>query len=176
VAREAGPRRRSWLILRGSQERPAPQDDVVDLACPRRFNFNRSRRRDRPYGYGKPASPAEIVAGHRCAWRRWCRLTPRQWTVAKGVEVYADQCAVCHGAFGEGEGRFPSWSAAWDAETRPAELTSAATGRSRRHCGITLTAPCRCRRQYTSADDVYALTAYILHLNDSSPAISSPTG
>ena len=25
----------------------------------------------------------------------------------RGTEVYAEQCAACHGTFGEGEGRFP---------------------------------------------------------------------
>ena len=47
---------------------------------------------------------------------------------------------------------------------------SAATGRLRRPCGTTLTAPCRCRRRtHCQRDDVYALTAYILNLNDIVP-------
>ena len=28
-------------------------------------------------------------------------------TVDRGAEIYAEQCAACHGTFGEGEGRFP---------------------------------------------------------------------
>ncbi len=34
-------------------------------------------------------------------------LPPGKGTVEQGAEVYAEQCAACHGTFGEGEGRFP---------------------------------------------------------------------
>ena len=34
-------------------------------------------------------------------------MPPGQGSVAKGGDVFADQCAACHGTFGEGEGRFP---------------------------------------------------------------------
>ena len=34
-------------------------------------------------------------------------LPPGKGTVERGAEVYAEQCAACHGTFGEGEGRFP---------------------------------------------------------------------
>jgi S-disulfanyl-L-cysteine oxidoreductase SoxD len=34
-------------------------------------------------------------------------LPPGRGTVDRGADAYAEQCAVCHGTFGEGEGRFP---------------------------------------------------------------------
>ena len=34
-------------------------------------------------------------------------LPPGKGTVDRGADVYAEQCAACHGTFGEGEGRFP---------------------------------------------------------------------
>ena len=34
-------------------------------------------------------------------------LPPGKGSVKQGAEVYADQCAACHGTFGEGEGRYP---------------------------------------------------------------------
>ena len=37
--------------------------------------------------------------------RRACR--PATASVDQGAEIYADQCAACHGTFGEGEGRYP---------------------------------------------------------------------
>jgi hypothetical protein len=60
------------------------------------------------FGYGRTASQAEIAG-----WDIDVRgddgagLPPGKGTVHRGAELYADQCAACHGAFGEGEGRFP---------------------------------------------------------------------
>jgi mono/diheme cytochrome c family protein len=62
------------------------------------------------YGYGEKATPAQIAG-----WNIDARgddgagLPPGKGTVQRGSEVYAEQCAACHGTFGEGEGegRFP---------------------------------------------------------------------
>ena len=76
-------------------------------------------------------------------------LPPGKGTVDRGADVFAEQCAACHGTFGEGEGRFPKLVG----RRRNAHGTSArsrrsaATGRLRRPCGTTLTAPCRCPRR-----------------------------
>src|SRR5258707_7306517 len=55
------------------------------------------------YGYGKPATPAEIAG-----WDIDVRgddgagLPPGKGSVVQGSEVYADQCELCHGTFGDG--------------------------------------------------------------------------
>ena len=60
------------------------------------------------FGYGSVATPAQIAG-----WDIDVRgedgvgLPPGKGTVDRGAEVYAEQCAACHGTFGEGEGRFP---------------------------------------------------------------------
>src|SRR5258707_3711928 len=60
------------------------------------------------YSCGKPASPAEIAG-----WDIDVRgddgagLPAGKGSVKQGPEVYAEQCAICHGTFGEGKGRFP---------------------------------------------------------------------
>src|SRR5690242_15203985 len=60
------------------------------------------------YGYGRAAAPAQIAG-----WDSDVRgddgagLPPGKGTAERGSEVYAEQCAACHGTFGEGEGRFP---------------------------------------------------------------------
>ena len=124
------------------------------------------------FGYGTPATPAQIagwdidVRGEDGAG-----LPEGKGTVERGADVYAEQCAACHGTFGEGEGRFPKlvggvgtlrderpeptvgsyWPFAptlWDYINRAMPMPSPHT---------------------LSADDVYALTAYILHLNDLVP-------
>jgi mono/diheme cytochrome c family protein len=121
------------------------------------------------FGYGKPALPAEIAG-----WDIDVRgddgagLPDGSGTVHRGDGVYREHCTICHGTFGEGEGRLPRlvggrgtlkhdrpeltvgsyWPFAptlWDYVNRAMPM----------HAPHTL-----------SADDVYALTAYILHLND----------
>jgi S-disulfanyl-L-cysteine oxidoreductase SoxD len=121
------------------------------------------------FGYGRAASPAEIAG-----WDIDVRgddgagLPSGKGSVAKGTEVYADQCAICHGTFGEGEGRFPKLvgGAGTLKHDRP-ELTVgsywpfAPTLWDYINRAMPMPAP-----HTLSADDVYALTAYILNLND----------
>lgn len=124
------------------------------------------------FGYGTPATPAQIagwdidVRGEDGAG-----LPAGQGNVDRGADVYAEHCAACHGTFGEGEGRYPKlvggvgtlrderpeptvgsyWPFAptlWDYINRAMPMPSPHT---------------------LSADDVYALTAYILNLNDLVP-------
>jgi hypothetical protein len=82
--------------------------------------------------------------------------------------VFADQCAACHGTFGEGEGRFPKFvgGAGTLKNDRP-ELT---VGSYWPFAPILLDCINRAMPMPAphtlSADDVYALTAYILNLND----------
>jgi S-disulfanyl-L-cysteine oxidoreductase SoxD len=121
-----------------------------------------------PFGYGTPATPSQIAG-----WDIDARgddgkgLPPGKGNVGHGADVFADQCAVCHGTFGEGEGRFPKlvggkgtltgdrpeptvgsyWPFAvtlWDYINRAMPMPSPHT---------------------LPPDDVYALTAYILNLN-----------
>jgi mono/diheme cytochrome c family protein len=92
-------------------------------------------------------------------------------TVQRGSEVFADHCAACHGTFGEGEGRFPKLvgGAGTLRDDRP-ELTVgsywpfAPTLWDYINRAMPMPAP-----HTLSADDVYALTAYILNLNDLVP-------
>ena len=60
------------------------------------------------FGYGRAATP-EQIAGWDIDVRGedGAGLPPGKGTVDRGADVYAEQCAACHGTFGEGEGRFP---------------------------------------------------------------------
>ncbi|QWG23891.1 cytochrome c [Bradyrhizobium sediminis] len=124
------------------------------------------------FGYGKPASPAEIAG-----WNIDVRgedgagLPPGSGSVNKGADVFSEQCAACHGTFGEGEGRFPKLVGGKGTlkDDRP-ELTVgsywpfAPTLWDYINRAMPMPAP-----HTLSADDVYALTAYILNLNDIVP-------
>jgi len=125
------------------------------------------------FGYGKTATP-EQMAGWNIDVRGddGAGLPPGKGTVDKGAEVYAEQCAACHGTFGEGEGRFPKLvgGAGTLRADRP-ELTVgsywpfAPTLWDYINRAMPMPAP-----HTLSADDVYALTAYILNLNDVVPS------
>ena len=114
-------------------------------------------------------SPAGIsMRAARMAWA----CPPGRGGVHRGTEVYAEQCAACHGTFGEGEGRFPKLvgGAGTLRDDRP-ELTVgsywpfAPTLWDYINRAMPMPAP-----HTLSADDVYALTAYILNLNDIVPS------
>jgi S-disulfanyl-L-cysteine oxidoreductase SoxD len=121
------------------------------------------------FGYGSKATPEQIAG-----WDIDARggdglgLPPGNGTVERGTAVYAEQCAACHGTFGEGEGRFPKLVGGIGTlrHDRP-ELTVgsywpfAPTLWDYINRAMPMPAP-----HTLSADDVYALTAYILNLND----------
>jgi S-disulfanyl-L-cysteine oxidoreductase SoxD len=120
-------------------------------------------------GYVQPTITQ--LMGHRRAWRGRGRPAPGKGTVQRGSEVFADQCAACHGTFGEAEGRFPKLAggAGTLRDDRP-QLTVgsywpfAPTLWNYINRAMPMLAP-----HTLSADDVYALTAYILNLNDLVP-------
>jgi mono/diheme cytochrome c family protein len=125
------------------------------------------------FGYGASAT-AEQIAGWDIDARGddGAGLPAGSGTVARGEEVYAEQCAACHGTFGEGEGRFPKLVGGMGTLKldRP-ELTVgsywpfAPTLWDYINRAMPMPAP-----HTLSGDDVYALTAYILHLNDIVPS------
>lgn len=124
------------------------------------------------YGYGKLATPAEIAG-----WNIDVRgddgkgLPPGQGNVQHGGDVFADHCAACHGTFGEGEGRFPKLAGGLGSLTadRPDKTVGsywpfAPTLWDYINRAMPFPSP-----HSLSADDVYALTAYILNLNNIVP-------
>ena len=125
-----------------------------------------------PFGYGSAATPAQIAG-----WDIDARgddgkgLPPDKGDVARGTEVYADQCAACHGTFGEGEGRFPKLVGGTGSLTadRPEPTVGsywpfAVTLFDYINRAMPMPTP-----HTLPAEDVYALTAYILNLNDIVP-------
>src|SRR5947199_5274702 len=124
------------------------------------------------FGYGQQATP-EQIAGWDIDVRGedGAGLPLGSGTVNSGSEVFADQCAACHGTFGEGAGRFPkvAGGAGTLTQDRP-QLTVgsywpfAPTLWDYINRAMPMQAP-----HTLSSDDVYALTAYILNLNDIVP-------
>ena len=124
------------------------------------------------YGYGTKATPEQLAG-----WDIDARggdgvgLPPGKGTVQAGAEVFAEQCAACHGTFGEGEGRFPKLAGGVGTlrDDRPEPTVGsywpfAPTLWDYINRAMPMTAP-----HTLPAGDVYALTAYILNLNDIVP-------
>jgi cytochrome c len=127
----------------------------------------------KPFGYGTPATADQIKG-----WDIDARgddgkgLPPGKGDVNHGAEVFADQCASCHGTFGEGEGRYPKLAGGNGSLTadRPEPTVGsywpfAVTLWDYINRAMPFPTP-----RTLSADDVYALTAYILNLNNIVPA------
>ena len=120
------------------------------------------------YGYGTAPTPAQVVG-----WAIGVRpdgqgLPPGSGSVSKGADIYADQCAACHGTFGEGEGRYPKL--AGGEGTLRAERPEPTVG-SYWPFATTLFDYINRAMPFPSphalpTDDVYAITAYVLNINN----------
>jgi cytochrome c len=120
------------------------------------------------YGYGEPAT-AEQIAGWDIDVRPDGQgLPPGSGSVEDGEMLYEEQCAECHGSFGEAVGRYPALAGGKDSllEDRPHKTVGSYWGHTSTlwdyiHRAMPFTAP-----ESLSDDEVYAITAYVLYLND----------
>lgn len=120
------------------------------------------------YGIGKPAT-AEEIAGWDIDIRPDGKgLPPGSGSVEDGEMMYEQKCASCHGSFGEGVGRYPVLSGGEGTltEPRPEKTVGsywpyASTLWDYIHRAMPFTQP-----QSLTDDEVYAITAYVLYLND----------
>jgi cytochrome c len=123
------------------------------------------------YGLGKPPSAA-LIAGWSIAVRPDGQgLPPGSGTVDHGADVFAAQCSACHGTFGEGEGRYPKLVSDSKLTGNQPEQTVgnywpyATTLFDYIDRAMPYPAP-----HSLPPDDVYAIVAYILNLNNIVPA------
>ncbi len=119
-------------------------------------------------GIGRPATSAEI-AGWDIAVRGDGRnLPPGRGTAKDGEELYLQHCAACHGDFGEGIDRWPALMGGRG--SLRSDQPRRTVGSFWQHApgvfdyvrrAMPYTAP-----QSLTNDEYYAITAYILHLNE----------
>ncbi|EAS51174.1 diheme cytochrome c SoxD [Aurantimonas manganoxydans SI85-9A1] len=121
-----------------------------------------------PRRLGRAATDAEVAAWDIDIRPDGKGLPIGSGTVADGEVIFTEQCASCHGDFGEGRGRWPVLAGGRDTLTR--ERPEKTVGSYWPHLS---TAYDYIRRampfgnaRSLSDDDVYALTAYVLYLND----------
>jgi len=120
------------------------------------------------YGYGKPATAAEIAGWDIDVRADGQGLPPGSGSVEDGEMLYEAKCAECHGSFGEGVGQFPVLAGGTGTLTAQRPLKTigsywahASTLWDYIHRTMPFTQP-----QSLGDEEVYALVAYVLYLND----------
>jgi cytochrome c len=123
------------------------------------------------YGIGRTATPAEIAGWNIDVGRDGRGLPPGSGTVSHGRDVFAQQCAACHGDKGDGGvgdrlvGGQGTLATAKPVRTVGSYWPYAPTLFDYIRRAMPQNAP-----ESLSNDDVYAVSAYILHLNGLLPA------
>lgn len=120
------------------------------------------------YGIGTPATSDEIAGWDIDIRPDGKGLPPGSGSVEDGEMMYEEKCASCHGSFGEGVGRYPVLSGGEGTLTdeRPEKTVGsywpyASTLWDYIHRAMPFPQP-----QSMTDDEVYAITAYVLYLND----------
>lgn len=120
------------------------------------------------FGLGRVAMPDEVAAWDIDIRPDGTGLPEGKGTVAQGEPIYSDNCAVCHGDFGEGAGRWPVLAGGQDSLLRDRPVKTIGS-----YWPYLSTVFDYVRRampfgdaRSLSDDDVYALTAYLMYLND----------
>jgi cytochrome c len=123
---------------------------------------------DERYGLGTPVSPAQIAGWDIDVRPDGHGLPPGQGTAAQGEALYAGLCVACHGEFGEGQGRFPALMGGRGtlASDNPVKTVGSFWPYATTLFDYLRRAQPFGHGQSLSANQLYALTAYLLNLND----------
>ena len=123
------------------------------------------------YGFGQPATEADIKAWNIDIDQTGAGLPPGRGTVQEGAAVYANKCAACHGPTGTEGKQIPLVGGQGSLTTnKPIKTIGsywpyATTLYDYIHRAMPITAP-----QSLMPDEVYALVAWLLHENGIIPS------
>lgn len=120
------------------------------------------------FGIGREATPDEVAAWDIDVRPDGQGLPEGSGTVAVGEEIYAERCAACHGDFGEGVDRWPVLAGGHGTlqDDRPVKtIGSYWPYLSTVFDYVNRAMPFGEARSLTP-DEVYAITAYLLYVND----------
>lgn len=119
-------------------------------------------------GLGRPALPDEVQAWDIDVRPDGAGLPPGRGSVKQGDELFQAQCAACHGEFGQGNGRWPVLAGGQG--TLKADRPDKTVGSFWPDVSTVFDYIRRAmpfgNAQSLSPDELYALTAYVLYLND----------
>jgi cytochrome c len=120
------------------------------------------------FGLGRAALPEEIAAWNLDVHPDGAGLPDGQGDALDGEEIFATQCAACHGDFAEGIGNWPKLAGGMDTLDRKDPLKTVGS-----YWPYLSTTFDYIRRSMPygnagtlSADETYAIVAYILYSND----------
>ena len=119
-------------------------------------------------GLGRPALPEEIKAWDTDVRADGTGLPIGKGTVKQGDELFQERCASCHGEFGQGVGRWPVLAGGLDSlkADRPDKTVGSFWPDLSTVFDYIKRAMPYGNAQSLTNDEVYALTAYLLSMND----------
>jgi S-disulfanyl-L-cysteine oxidoreductase SoxD len=119
-------------------------------------------------GIGRAAKPEEIAGWDIDIRPDGAGLPPGKGTVKQGEAIYMQQCAACHGEFGESAGRWPI--VAGGTGTLSSDDPVKSIGSYWPYASTVMDYIRRAmpfgNAQSLSNDELYAVTAYVFYLND----------
>jgi mono/diheme cytochrome c family protein len=122
----------------------------------------------RRYGIGREATAEEIAGWDIDVRPDGAGLPPGRGSVKEGEEVYMTRCAACHGEFGEGAGRWPHL--AGGRSSLASDDPNKTVGSYFPSASVLFDYVRRAMpfgdAQSLTNDELYAVTAYVLYLND----------
>jgi S-disulfanyl-L-cysteine oxidoreductase SoxD len=122
----------------------------------------------RNYGIGHAAMPAEIAGWDIDVRPDGQGAPPGHGSVKDGEKVYMDKCAACHGEFGESAGRWPALAQGKGtlASNDPVKTVGSYLPYLSSVFDYIRRAMPFGDAESLSNDELYAVTAYVLNLND----------
>lgn len=127
-----------------------------------------SQQAKKKTGLGREALPQEIAAWDTDVRPDGLGLPAGKGSVKEGEEIFQQQCAVCHGEFGEGAARWPVLAGGQG--SLKSEGPEKTIGSFWPYASTTFDYIRRAmpfgNAQSLTPDQTYALTAYLLQLND----------
>lgn len=120
------------------------------------------------YGYGTTATEAEINAWDIDVRPDGLGLPTGQGSAAQGEAVYLQLCSACHGEFGEGIGRYPALIGGENSlvSERPKKTVGSYWPYATTLWDYINRSMPFGNAQSLEPDQVYAIVAYILNMND----------
>ncbi len=117
---------------------------------------------------GRVALPAEVAAWDTDVRPDGLGLPPGKGSVKQGEEIFLQQCASCHGQFGEGAGRWPPLAGGLN--TLKADRPEKTIGSFWPYLSTVYDYIRRAmpygNAQSLTADETYAIVAFLLNMND----------
>lgn len=119
-------------------------------------------------GFGREALPEEIAAWDTDVEADGRGLPPGRGTVKQGEEIYLARCASCHGEFGQGAGRWPALAGGKGSlkADRPNKTIGSFWPQLAPLWDYTRRTMPWGNARSLSADETYAVVAFLLNLND----------